>query len=240
MKVYLYSVTAKSNFYDSLVSSSLAKFDTDRRFTYGFMPNNKDSLAKEYNKVIDVCLKNNTEWIIFCHDDIVIDTSDLISKLYTYDTMFDVVGVAGTSAVFKKDGIPNLWHILAKEQKYTHGAVAHFQDPKHTLNTDARFMTSFGTYPHPTILIDGVFMCIHRRAFSKIRFDESCPSRFHFYDLQYSLDCSLNRLRVGVGDIRITHASHGLRDINDEEFQLGNKWFAEKYKDLDNKVLVVK
>ena len=53
--------------------------------------------------------------------------------------------------------------------KNLHGAVAHGDEKE-------KHMTPFGSYPHRTIIIDGVFMAIKRKVFTKIKFDESCPS----------------------------------------------------------------
>ena len=64
-----------------------------------------------------------------------------------------------------------------------HGAVAHLDDK------GKKHMTPFGSYPNRAVIIDGVFMAIKRKVFQKIRFDESCPSKWHFYDLDYSMQC---------------------------------------------------
>jgi hypothetical protein len=99
-------------------------------------------------------------------------------------------------------------------------------------------MTSFGSYPKRVVLLDGVFMAIHRRVFENLRFDESNPAGFHFYDLSYSLDATLAGYKVGVSDIMITLASPGLREIT-PEFLEGEKWFLEKYSKYEEKVLTI-
>jgi GT2 family glycosyltransferase len=90
-------------------------------------------------------------------------------------------------------------------------------------------MTYFGVYPHRVLLIDGVFMAIKRKVFEQVRFDETCPAKFHFYDLDYSLSCHKAGFKIGVSDILITHASPGLREFT-SEFNEGQKWFLEKWK----------
>ena len=106
--------------------------------------------------------------------------------------------------------------------KNLHGAVAHGNENK-------KHMTSFGTYPKRVVLIDGVFMAIKRKVFSKIRFDEKCPVKWHFYDLDYSMQCHKAGFKVGVGDILVTHNSPGLTSVT-EEFNKGQEWFLNKWK----------
>ncbi len=54
----------------------------------------------------------------------------------------------------------------------------------------------------------------------------------------FSMDCCLNKVKVGVGDIPIIHASPGLRDMS-EEWKSGQKYFLEKYKNYQGKTLTV-
>ena len=77
--------------------------------------------------------------------------------------------------------------------------------------------------------MDGVFMAISRKVFKKIKFDESCPSKFHFYDLDYSLTAHKAGFKVGVSDVYITHASPGLKEFT-KEFNKGQEWFLQKHK----------
>jgi GT2 family glycosyltransferase len=103
-----------------------------------------------------------------------------------------------------------------------HGAVAHG-------NAEQKQMTAFGPYPKRVILIDGVFMCIKREVFENVRFDEECPAKFHFYDLDYSLSCHKAGYKIGVSDIMVTHSSPGLREFT-PEFNEGQQWFLNKWK----------
>ena len=90
-------------------------------------------------------------------------------------------------------------------------------------------MTSFGPYPKRVLLLDGVFLCIKKEAFTKVRFDETNPAGFHFYDLDYSLSCHKEKLKIGVSDIMITHSSPGLKEFT-SEFNEGQQWFLNKWK----------
>jgi GT2 family glycosyltransferase len=178
--------------------------------------NNKNSLASVYNLAINRAKAHNHDALILVHDDIIFE-HDPIPKLSRLFDQFDVVGVAGASNVNLQS--PALWHIMG--QGHLHGAVAHGDN-------EAKWMTAFGKYPNRAVMIDGVFMALNRAAIEQASFDESNPAGFHFYDLDFSLSCHKMGLRVGVGDIMITHNSPGLREFT-EDWKAGERWFLNKY-----------
>jgi len=184
---------------------------------FTFAENNTDSLPRVYNRAIDVALERNMDYLVLCHDDVIIN-SPLALELPAAFKRFDVVGVAGTSQA--KIQKPILWHLMSEPQ-CLHGAVAHGTE-------DCKFMTSFGEYPHRTVMLDGVFLAIKREVFENVRFDEDNPAKFHFYDLIYTLTCHRKKYKVGVGDIMITHASPGLKEFTDE-FRSGEDYFIKTY-----------
>ena len=142
-------------------------------------------------------------------------------KLKKHFETYDVLGVAGASQIKIQE--PALWHLMGGGfgSGNLHGAVAH-------LNNGKKSMTAFGPYPHQALIMDGVFLAISRKVFKKIRFDESCPAGFHFYDLAYTLDASLKGYKCGVVDAYITHASPGLQSFT-KDWTEGQKWFLKKY-----------
>ena len=189
--------------------------------TVVFKEKNKDSLQKVYNKAIDFALQENVQKLVLVHDDVILENySD--SKLDSLFEKFDVVGCAGTTEV--KLNPPALWHLMGGGfgSGNLYGAVAHG-------NESNKHMTAFGKYPKRVVLLDGVFLAIHRRVFEKIRFDEDCPSKWHFYDLDYSMQCHKEGFKLGVGDILITHNSPGLTSFT-KEFNEGQQWFLDKWK----------
>ena len=211
-----------------MIFSATAGKDTDtllwkntENSTVIFKQNNTDSLQKAYNKAIDFAVQENVQSLILVHDDVILEnlTDERLAKLFK---KYDVVGCAGTTEVDLKP--PALWHLMGGGfgSKNLHGAVAHG-------NETEKHMTPFGSYPHRVVIIDGVFMAIKREVFQKIRFDESCPSKWHFYDLDYSMQCHKAGFKVGVGDIMITHNSPGLTSFT-EEFNKGQEWFLNKWK----------
>jgi GT2 family glycosyltransferase len=186
-----------------------------------FKQNNKDSLHAVYNKAIKFAMQENIQKLVLVHDDIILEnfSEDRLDKLFK---KFDVVGCAGTTEVSLK--APALWHLMGGGfgSGNLHGAVAHG-------NEDKKHMTCFGEYPKRVVLLDGVFMAIKRKVFSKIKFDESCPSKWHFYDLDYSMQCHKAGFKLGVGDLIITHNSPGLNSFT-KEFNDGQEWFLNKWK----------
>jgi hypothetical protein len=177
---------------------------------------NDQAISVVYNQFLEESRKENLEYIIFIHDDVHLE-HDPRSKLENLFKDFDIVGVAGCSKAEIKS--PALWHLMG--QGHLHGAVAH----KHG---DKKYMTSFGAYPQRVVMIDGVFMAFNRKAIETVRFDEECPSKWHFYDLNCVLDAHNKGLKIGVGDIMITHESHGLKEFS-EYWKMGEKYFLDKY-----------
>lgn len=170
---------------------------------------------------IDDALKDDIDCLILVHDDVTLE-EDPVVKLEQLFDQFDLVGVAGASKIELKS--PALWHLMGGgfQRGNLHGKVNHM---------DALYgpqPTYFGPYPHRVVMIDGVFMALNKKVMETIRFDESNPCRFHMYDLQLSTDTHLAGLKVGVGDILITHASPGLREFT-EDWLMGEQWFINKY-----------
>jgi hypothetical protein len=197
------------------IFDSIKKYDINSRY---FLKN-KESLPTVYN--LAITLKDDVDWLILAHDDIHL-LSDPIERLEELDGKFDLVGVAGTSKIELKS--PALWHLMGGgfNGGNLHGFVYHDID-------NNRYPSQFGYYPNRVVMIDGVFIAMNRKVMEKMRFDESNPAKFHFYDLDFSLNCHMNGYKVGVGHVLITHESPGLREFTDE-WKAGEKYFLNKYK----------
>jgi len=223
-------VSSQNTFYFSATmgkkEDTLLYSECPAKTQFFFKENNTDSLPVVYNKAIDFAIQEKCDYLVLCHDDVLIE-SDIASKIPELLAEYDVIGVAGASEVTFQE--PALWHLMGGGfgGGKLHGAVAHGSKTH-------KSMTSFGSYPHRAILIDGVFMAIHRRAFTRVRFDESNPAGFHHYDLLWSCDCVKAGLKVGVSDIMITHASPGLREYT-PDFLAGQEYFLNKYPEWKGK-----
>jgi GT2 family glycosyltransferase len=188
-------------------------------FTHTIL-NNKKGLAEVYNNCLDLAIQKNFDYIMFIHDDVHLEHDPRL-KLEELFQKYDIVGVAGCSKAEMKS--PALWHLMGGGfgGGNLHGAVAHG-------NADRKHMTSFGAYPQRVVMIDGVFMAFNRKAIETVRFDEDCPSGFHFYDLNLCARALEKGLKIGVGDVMITHESSGLREFT-EDWKKGEKYYLETY-----------
>lgn len=190
---------------------------------------NKTPLTKLYNEQISQARVDGIEYLICVHDDVHINCDDFFQRIENYGSKYTVFGLAGTTSVTIKE--PVLWHLMT-DRKNLRGCVAHGNKNEYTY-------TSFGILPSKVVMIDGVFICINiKKLPENVTFDEKCPAAFHFYDLMFSLDCSLNKVPVGVGDVPIIHQSPGLRDMSNE-WKQGQKYFLNKYNKFLNKTLTV-
>jgi hypothetical protein len=215
--IAIFTATKGNNWHFPLAKTAL-DLDLDHFIHPKF--NNRQGLAKVYNEFLDLAIKEKFEYVMFIHDDVHLE-HDPRPKLEKLFQEFDIVGVAGCSQAEIKS--PALWHLMGGGfgSGNLHGAVAHG-------NADKKHMTSFGAYPHRVVMIDGVFMAFNRKAIETVRFDEDCPSKFHGYDILMCLNALNKGLKIGVGDIMITHESPGLQDVTDD-WKKADKYIVEKY-----------
>lgn len=209
-----------------LLENSLIEENHNKNYEIYRFDENSDSLSTNYNKFIRESLDyydDNTS-IVFVHDDVYLNCSNLHDKLTKAFKQFDVVGVAGTTSI--NDLQPALWHLMSPSEHHR-GCVAHALDPRPDRIHPYRY-TSFGPLNDRVILIDGVFIATTPKVLQSIKFDERNPSRFHYYDLDFSLECNKNKKKLGVWDIPIIHKSPGLTKP-DSEWSAGKKWFIDKW-----------
>jgi len=88
--------------------------------------------------------------------------------------------------------------------------------------------TNFGTSGR-VLILDGLFLAFNPKKISEagVRFDETCPAKFHFYDIDFSLQCNKAKLKLGTAEIEVVHSSPGLKSFTDE-WLAGQKWFLDK------------
>lgn len=209
-------VTQKSDPDRTIIHDYLVKYDLPSQFCL----NNTESLTKRYNEALDSAKEDGVDCLILVHDDVILQENPLEKLKYLF-TEYDLVGVAGTSKITLQS--PALWHLMGGGfgGGKLHGCVSHQIDGQ-------THPTYFGQYPSRVVMIDGVFMALNRTCIEFGSFDENIPSKFHFYDLDFSLACHKQGMRVGVGDIQITHLSPGLRSFTDE-WKQGEQYFLQKY-----------
>jgi len=178
--------------------------------------NNNESLAKCYNDAL--LTLSDSESIIFCHDDILIEDMFLFDKLEDAFKLYDVVGLAGTTSW--KLQSPCVWNNSARET--WRGAVTHS-------HRDKVWNTAFGEMPARCLLIDGLFIAINRKKIidSGIKFDENI-CKWNFYDLDFCLQGYEKKILIGVYPIAVRHYSIG-DWRNSDDWKLGEKNFISKW-----------
>lgn len=180
--------------------------------------NNKQSICKHYNKVLQLAVSEEYDIAILMHDDVSMEDSDLIGKISKALESNDVVGLAGAQQIQLKK--PALWHVMSNNDNWS-GAVAH------KTNDNRVFMTNFGPTPARCVLLDGVFLAIKVKSITDdIRFDENL--KFHHYDLDFSLNCNKHKLKLTTWPIWAVHDSGGLNEVS-QEFLESEKYFLDKW-----------
>lgn len=210
--VCIYSVSPLQS--NCLLERTFYHQDIDLQITY----NNKIGLCESYNKIINQPVKH--KYIAFCHHDVSLQYANLITGITDGLQKFDVIGVAGgkNPKILEK----NLWHWMMPQVDYR-GFAAHAAD------SGKLFVTNFGPSPDRVAVLDGVFIAFEHDKIkqSNARFDEQFI--WHHYDIDFSLTCNKNKLKLGVYPILIYHESPGLKDINNAEWNRSNQAFINKW-----------
>lgn len=177
-------------------------------------------LAKIYNRQLN---NADRDYLILCHDDLIIEDNFLIDKINEAMKVYDIVGLAGIKAPITVKP-PCLWHLMG-DQRNMSGAVAHFDK-----TSNKRFMTNYGLSPDRVIILDGVFLVLNTEKIvaKGLTFDENNPAGFHFYDIMLCLDANKLGLKCGTWPIWCTHNSHGLEKPT-EDWLKGQQYFLNKY-----------
>jgi hypothetical protein len=216
-KIGLYSVSPLQS--NCLLEKSKLFFkNIDFHITYN---NTKVGLSEFYNNVIE----NNTEYdtLILCHHDVSLLYTNLEYQVKEGLKHYDIIGIAGCRdpRVVEK----NLWHWMS-ERTSQRGFAAHPITPP---DSPATYITAFGPSPDRVAIIDGVFMAIDAKKIkqSKARFDSNFM--WHHYDIDFSLTCNKNEIKLGVWPILINHQSPGLLNIHDQEWNRSNNYFIKKW-----------
>lgn len=158
-----------------------------------------DSLTKIYNIGLN---DSSNDMVIFIHDDIIIETSNVtpkIVRLFDENPEYGIIGVAGTDNLTSGRWWDN------RDSMF--GIVAHEHEGKRHVNHYSK--QTFGEKPKEVVIVDGVLMMIHKKRI-KHTFNEQFEG-FHFYDLPICVENFMDGVKIGVTTkIRITHKSIGM------------------------------
>ena len=219
MDIIFCSITKQNNFYNTKLGKSDFTQQNKELFYCETNNNNKKGLSQFYNECL-IKFKDK-DCIIFCHDDVELISYDIIEQVKKGFKSYDVLGVAG--CVNPKIIEKNLWHWMAGDRSNMRGFAGHSAANNNFL------ITSFGDTPDRVAILDGVFLAVNVKSINgkNVRFDEQF--KFHHYDIDFSLTCNANKLKLGVWPFLINHSSPGLREFH-QDWVNSNQKFIDKWK----------
>jgi hypothetical protein len=161
--------------------------------------NNKEGLSKVYNTFLNEKYKN--EYIIFLHDDVLIDDLFFEEKIKLAFEKYDIIGLAGSKSC-NLSSTKCAWHLMSDKQNFV-GEVAHSKNKK-------VWTTVFGPTDQRALILDGLFIGVNvETAINKgLTWDENFD--FHHYDLSFCLRANNLKIKAGVFPLRVVH--YGLGD----------------------------
>lgn len=180
---------------------------------------NKTGLPSVYNRFIDE--ENRDTYMVFIHDDVIIEDLYFTGKLKKAFEQYDIVGLAGAKQCDVAHPV-SAWHIMSDRSSHV-GEVAH-------PNGDLIHTSVFGPTPSRALIIDGLFMAakVSRLLDTNTKFDEDFD--FHHYDISFCLRANKNGLKIGVYPIRVLH--FGMGEFNNPEWRKSAETFKKKYSQL--------
>ena len=129
-----------------------------------------------------------------------------------------MIGLAGSGhfAIRDSDRVTN-WQ--RGDQSKWSGSVTHM------LEDGSKVNSLYGPSPGPCVVIDGLFIGLDNLKLGCVRFDPQF--RFHFYDLDFSLQAHRTGLFIGTAPIDVIHRSGG--SFGSAEFQQSQEDFRKKW-----------
>lgn len=179
--------------------------------------NNGESLTKAYNRGLKLA---NNKHVVFCHDDITIETKQWGVKLlkqFEKNPEYAIIGVAGS----KYMPVSGQWW---ENPKKMYGRVQHTHEGKTWLSS---YSDDLGHALEEVVNVDGLFFAVD---ITKLEagFNETVEG-FHFYEITFCLENYLKGAKIGVSTvIRVNHQSIGMTN---EQWENNRAIFAENFKD---------
>ena len=176
------------------------------------------TLPELYNRGLD---ESSNDIVVFMHDDLILETPNItpkVVKLFEQNPEYGIIGLAGTNNL-----ISGMWW---QDRESMYGVVGHEHQGKRHVNHYSK--QSFGETPKEVVIVDGLFMMVHKGRI-KHKFNEEFKG-FHFYDLPFCVDNHLDGIKVGVTTkIMVTHKSIGIVNKQWEKNKLFFEALYEKH-----------
>jgi hypothetical protein len=179
--------------------------------------NNGESLTSAYNRGLK---QATNDIVVFCHDDITIETKQWgtkLLKMFERKPQYGILGVAGPKFM----PTSGRWW---ENPKKMYGRVAHTHEGKTWLSS---YSADLNQEIEEAVTVDGVFFVVDKTKIKK-SFNEEVVG-FHFYDVTFCFENHLEGVKIGVTTVvRINHKSIGMTN---DEWENNRQQFAEKFKD---------
>lgn len=172
-------------------------------------------LSKIYNEGLE---KSSSDIVVFMHDDVYIETSNLtpkINRIFDDNPLYGIVGVAGTDLLTSGRWWDN--------QDNMFGIVSHEHEGKRHTNYFSK--QQYIDTLKDVVMVDGLFMMVHKKRI-KHTFNEEFRG-FHFYDLPICIENFMDGVKIGVTTkIKLLHKSIG---ITNKEWERNKLLFEALY-----------
>jgi glycosyltransferase involved in cell wall biosynthesis len=184
---------------------------------------NEYSIFSAYNEGVH---RANGDILCFMHEDILYHTFDWGKKVVEYFEQYHQAGLIGIIGTHFLSIIPSGW--WDTEIGSGHLLQRFYKGDSYTVEMDFRGDST--KVPTRVVAVDGLWMCMQRNLFSKVRWDEETFNGFHAYDLDMSLQVYNAGFEVHImWDILIEHKSYGNPNLS---FHIANQHLWNKWKNF--------
>ena len=145
----------------------------------------------------------NGQYLIFCHDDIVMLNKDIIKIIHETFRTCEVFGACGTTRL-----VSGNWYDAGNPFTFGHVIAKDLQTP------GGFEIQVFGWSRESLIMggqaLDGIFIGCHRRIFDALQgFDQISYTDFLGYDVDFSFRAALAGAKIGINcDLPLFYDSH--------------------------------
>ncbi len=184
---------------------------------------NQFGICEAYNNGAEISTFDN---LCFVHEDVLFHTQNW-GKIIT-DTLSDEsVGLLGVAGSTYKHKTPSPWWLhYGEANNHRVNLIQHRKGGKEIVR---ELMNPQNETIADVVVIDGVFMCCRKSVWQQHRFDSLNFPKFHFYDIDFSMQIlQTHRVKV-VYNIDIEHFSRGSYNSQwiDAAIEFSQKWKAK-------------
>ena len=181
---------------------------------------NDYSIFSAYNEGVH---RAKGDMLCFMHEDILYHTKGWGIKVAEYFVQYPKAGLIGAAGTHYLSSIPSGWW----EAEILSGNLIQGYSENGVYKTRHDYWANSRNNPTRVVAVDGLWMCIPRKMFEEIRWDDINLNGFHGYDIDMSLQIWKASYEVHiVWDVLIEHKSPGVVDVSfyDSYKHLWTKW----------------